>query len=162
MNRTVLFIMVLAAIVTGCRKDTEKDLPPLTQSGENRIACLINGKERIYTGESQVSFSLSFLGDYVSLVGKRAFLLPDRDIEICFESDSIMPNVVYQGFEAQNCTTTYEHGDELYKANPYDGYNWLMFTRLDTAVAAGIFQFRCIGPDGDMVNVTSGRFDIAR
>ena len=157
------------AALNGCKKPDETphepELPPLTQDGRNVLACRVNGIVHVYSGKHTLGdpngvFYHRYV-DEILLSADEADLSDAVRISL-FEPNTIVANSTYVFSTKTNSCYALYYSDE---ANPYfitkNSSGWVRFTRIDSAIAAGTFEFIAYF-ENDSVNVTEGRFDIAR
>jgi len=163
---SVLFIIILPAVLSTCREDDE--LPPLTIEGRNTFGCLVNGKLWLAEGSAFASsthaeiyrtvdtLAVNIYGNGISQTTMFMSIIASPDLKInqpyYFANSDKCCGIQYLDFSgAVSCA--YEM--------PIGGH--ITFSRWDEAKAilAGTFQFiaesdECPGT----VVITEGRFDI--
>ena len=151
---------------------SDRDLPPLTHTGENMMACRVNGQVIIasentsdMSNPSTVKYSSSPDNDLVYIGG--VFVSPRYDIEISFRyADTlgvypILDKYPYFGYFwdytkaiSPNDSNQFQP-DRTHKGTITVSYN-------DGNIIAGTFAFDAVNRKGKVVHITDGRFDIVR
>lgn len=161
-------VAVLFAISCNKQDDTpqEPELPALTQEGKNILACRVNGVTHVYSGKgsfgNENGVSYFRYPNNILLYADEDALASELEIII---NDS--PSVIRRNTTYFFSTETSDHQARYFSdaANPYfitrNGSGWIRFVRVDSAIAAGTFEFTAYF-NNDSVKITEGRFDIAR
>jgi hypothetical protein len=151
-----------------CTKDsTPKDpvdaLPPITQTGENTFACLINGKPFFSSSERFASYvfnTLSIGGSRRDDLGLRSILIGGLDIDGGVAEGEFLLQLEKSG----NYDGMYLIGGGLHlKAVTTDETpGQLTITRFDLEefIVSGTFEFTAISEQGEEYHITHGRFDL--
>jgi hypothetical protein len=151
-----------------CTKDsTPKDpvdtLPPITQTGEDTFACLINGKPFFSSSERFASYvfnTLSIGGSRRDDLGLRSILIGGLDIEGGVTEGSFpLKNRISDGYSAEY----FIDGGLTLDARTQDAAPGLLtITRFDLEefIVSGTFEFSVKDNDGNTLNFTDGRFDL--
>ena len=176
MKYSLLALLVLTAFVTSCaKKSTEPitpgpKMPKATQTGQNIVACRVNGNIQIYTGpqtyldEDGVSFGMySDMGDLYVSINASGSQKYDDDIylDVYDTSISINTDSRFSSTEIDKVQGEYikqiDGLSTIYRSK--EGGGVIRFTRYDNEVVAGTFSFAAYKAD-EKVNVTEGFFDI--
>lgn len=166
--------LILASILTLCFfscKDRESDpnvLPEATQSGKNTAGALVDGKVWIATTEF-----IYPKGTYCENFGNKTKIALDLRQIKNKGSNSIEIIAVIEGFELNKTYTISENPEVGYNFANYTNGNGVSFltnpnytgkikiTRLDlqNQIVSGTFEFKAVDDNGNIVNITDGRFD---
>jgi len=172
-RRVYYLLSFVAAVVflTSCNKSNKNpDLPLPTMEGKNTMGCYVNGVVHSYSGEVTylsadgvrfIDYTTNYQHYWIrgGPLGNKA----NGTIYMYAYSDSLQPHIIYDIYGASGATSFHRKLPTVqFSVKPNDPFNFVFFTRLDHAVAAGRFQFRAYSDEGDSVYVTLGRFDIAR
>jgi len=171
-TRILYLLSLCLLIMISCSKDsTPKDpvdtLPPITQTGEDTFACLINGKpffssreRRAFYTISNGAYTLGISGSRNDDIGFRSILLAGLDIEGGVkEGDYLLKSEKSGNFDA----TYLIGGGLILKTNTTDETPGLLrITRFDLEefIVSGTFEFSVKDNDGNTLNFTHGRFDL--
>lgn len=150
----------------------DRELPPLTHTGENVMACKVNGQVIIASENANdianaaaVKFSSSPDNDLVYIGG--VFVSPRYDIEISFKySDTlgvypIIDKYPYFGyFWDYTKAISPNDSNQFQPDKTHTGSVHVMYN--DGNIIAGTFAFDGINRKGKVVHITEGRFDITR
>ena len=166
--RILITTLTAFLLFSACKKDKNKNgdtPPPQTQNGANILSCKVDGVwhnyngKRTYMHDDGVDFNIygSANGFYAQIyVDKTEY--NDFIIIRVFEQNPEVGKVYELSSESQNMAD-YIKGSADYYAPLKSGQ--IIFTRCDSAVAAGTFYFTAVR-DSNKVVVTEGFFDIAR
>lgn len=170
MKKLLITLYVLA--LCACSKDDKPidpvdTLPPITQTGENTFACLINGKpffsssnRRAFYTYADGAYTLGISGSRTDAIGLRSILIAGLDIEGGVKEGEYPLRMEKSG----NFDATYLIGGGLdLKANTTDENPGLLtITRFDLNefIVSGTFEFSVKDDDGNVLNFTDGRFDL--
>jgi hypothetical protein len=154
------------------RIKSDRDLPPLTHTGENIMACKINGQVIIAAENSSdisnpaaVKFSSAPDNELVYIGG--VFVSPRYDIEISFRyGDSlgvypIIDKYPYFGY-FWDYTKAISPNDSNQFQPDKTHTGSINITYNDGNIIAGTFAFDAVNRKGKVVHVTDGRFDITK
>ena len=146
----------------------EKELPPLTHTGENMMACKINGKviiagQNLTNAAGVVNFSSSPDKDllYISC----EITSPHYEIELSIDYDDTL------GVYPIICSYPYfgYFWDYTHSISPNDSNQFqpdishpgsVTVTYNDGNIIAGTFAMEAVNRQGKVVHLTDGRFDI--
>jgi hypothetical protein len=165
MKKVLITLYILA--LSGCSKeeapkDPVDSLPPITQTGENTFACLINGKpffssyrrRAIYSGTS-----MTISGSRRDDIGLRSVSLQAFDVELIGEGTYLL-----QSKKGGNFTGIYlvDGGLTIDTSTKDDFPGILIITRLDLDefIISGTFKFTVEDDSGNLYEITDGRFDL--
>ncbi|MGN6567426.1 MAG: hypothetical protein ACTHJ0_05720 [Flavipsychrobacter sp.] len=174
--KNYILIPLVILLFSACHKsDSQAPVLKPTQTGQNIIAFTVNGQQHTYTGVPSyflpgITFSImgsinsGMLIDMIGVAGKAS---PFQD---AFEFVVNIPHFsLYQKYPVGNNYPYYQSQYQIKDANsqehfyyPDSSKSWLTFTRLDSLVAAGTFEYYGIGNNGQTVILTDGFFDMAR
>ena len=150
----------------------DRELPPITHTGENVMACRVNGLVIIASENSDdmasastVKFSYAPDNELVYIAG--VFVSPRYDLEISFKYEDtlgvypIIDKYPYFGYFwdytkaiSPNDSNQF-HPDKTHTGSVHVLYN-------DGKIISGTFAFDGINGKGKVVHITDGRFDIAK
>ena len=170
MKKLIPWLLLLMLAVSACKKknaDPEPDLPPETQIGADTFGCYING----VPWKAQESNPSGFFGRSLITLdqsgGNGWFVLTGNDFIkkawIQLASTQVLGIGTYS-LKKGIGSVTYSSREEGYfgtrEAQEVDGE--LVVTRFDPSnrIFSGRFRFKLTMPDGKIIDVTSGRFDI--
>ncbi len=164
-----LYILILSLFfLTGCKENSNIQLPPATQTGKGILGCLVNGEVFIAQG--------GFIGgvdDLTISVAKDVFALGGTALGSDTEIDGNLYLQFYDNYNIYNQKTfplinktdrvgmfrnsadkTFTTGEDRYIGE-------LIITKLDTAnhIVSGTFWFDAVSEDGEVIEVREGRFD---
>ena len=162
-------LLILASFI---KIGGERDLPPITHTGENVMACRVNGKVIIASENSDdmasastVKFSYSPDNELLYIAG--VFASPRYDVEISFKYEDslgvypILNQYPYFGYFwdytksiSPNDSNQF-HPDKVHTGSVNVLYN-------DGKIISGTFAFDGVNRKGKVVHITDGRFDIAK
>ncbi|WP_306013148.1 MULTISPECIES: DUF6252 family protein [unclassified Allomuricauda] len=170
MKKVLIALYVLT--LSGCSKeeapkDPVDSLPPITQTGENTFACLINGKPFFSSSGRRASYvaadgayTLSISGWRNDDIGLRSILLAGLDIE-----EGVQPGTYpLKSEKSGNYDATYliDGGITLKVSTTDNAPGLLTITRFDLEefIVSGTFEFSVKDDEGNTLNFTDGRFDL--
>ena len=163
-----LYILTLCA----CSKDDKPvdpvdTLPPITQTGENTFACLINGKpffsssnRRAFYTYADGAYTLGISGSRTDAIGLRSINLVALDmLDGVTEGSFQLTTRGSNGFSARY---TIDGGLVLDVGTTDENPGQLTITRFDLNefIVSGTFEFSVKDEDGNVLNFTDGRFDL--
>ncbi|MFN3136971.1 MAG: DUF6252 family protein [Allomuricauda sp.] len=170
MKKVLIALYILA--LSGCSKDeAPKDpvdsLPPITQTGENTFACLINGKpffssreRRAFYTVADGAYTLGISGSRTDDMGLRSINLVALDIiNGVTEGSFPLTARASNGFSARY---TIGGGITLDTGTTDETPGLLTITRFDLEefIVSGTFEFSVKDDEGNTLNFTDGRFDL--
>jgi len=171
-TRTLYLLALCLLTIISCTKDsTPKDpvdtLPPITQTGENTFACLINGKPFFSTYKKRASYTISKGGYTIALSGSRQ---DDEGIKtvslVGLDIEDAVSEMQYK-LESENSGhfygryAIYDIGVKSYATtdeNP--GLLTITALNLEDGFISGVFEFIAEDEHGNTLNFTHGRFDL--
>ena len=148
-----------------------RELPPITHTGENMMACRVNGKVVVASESgddlgsgSSVRFNESETNElgYITCT----FISPRYDIELSFDYDDTLgtypiidhyPRFGY--FWDYTRSLSPNDSNQFQPDDTHTGSVTVLYK--DNKVIAGTFAFDAINRKGKVVHITDGRFDIA-
>lgn len=169
-------IFIVISLLISCKQPIDY-LTPVTQTGQNTLSFLIDGKPYIPQGSSQLlSHNNAVRGGLYSSDSK-----PGRSIYFSTYSSTdnngsisvnlgdykIGMNYVNNGdvstgnLIGRQYYATYTRGNShFFSSSTYPG--WVNITRADTSsgIVAGTFEFILADTSGNTVTITNGRFDL--
>ena len=142
-------------------------LPPITQTGENTFACLINGKPFFSSRERRAfytfadgAYTLGISGSRTDDIGLRSILLAGIDIKEGVQIGTYL----LESEKSGNFDATYLiDGGMTLKASTTDNTpGVLKITRFDLQefIVSGTFEFTVEDDEGNVYEITNGRFDL--
>ncbi|WP_306013149.1 MULTISPECIES: hypothetical protein [unclassified Allomuricauda] len=169
MKKVLIALYILA--LSGCSqdeapKDPVDSLPPITQTGENTFACLINGKPFFSSKERRASYTVAngayTFGVYGSRrdeIGLRTVSLQGIDVDPLKEGTYTLKSEIsgnFSGLYGIDGGLTLDTGTT--DANP----GLLTITRFDLVefIVSGTFEFTVEDDSGNLYEITDGRFDL--
>jgi hypothetical protein len=172
--RRIIIVLFACSLVCGCKKkiDAGPSMPSPTQTGQNIIACKVNGKTIIYSGiptylnDVGVRFGKYKMDNGIALnvEGHETEGHDDNLTLLIYELDPTVNGQYTFSTEITNDYAQYYTGEgfanDTYKTKNGSGY--MKFTRYDSTVVAGTFEFTAYNPNGAKVEITEGFFDIKR
>ena len=142
-------------------------LPPITQTGENTFACLVNGKPFFSSRERRAfytfadgAYTLGISGSRTDDIGLRSVNLVALDIvEGVTEGSFPLTTRASNGYSARY---TVGGGLTLDTGTTDNTPGVLKITRFDLQefIVSGTFEFSVKDNDGNTLNFTEGRFDL--
>ena len=168
--KTKLFLLILFSLSVLACKERDADpnvLPAATQTGANTAGCLVDGKVWVAT-----TYYLYPPGTYCENIGNKTKITLDLRQNKNSGSNSFDINMFIENLELNKTYTLSENSDIGYNAIYTDNnlvsyhtniiYNGkLKITRLDiqNQIISGTFEFKAVDNNGNVVNITDGRFD---
>jgi len=163
----ITFLPFYFLAINACSNDDKPEnpvdaLPPITQTGENTFACLVNGKpffssykrRAIYSGNS-----ISISGSRQDDIGLRSVSIQGFDIEIIDEGEYLL-----QSEQSGNLFGIYliDGGLTLDARTSDETPGVLNITRFDLQefIVSGTFEFTVEDDEGNVYEITDGRFDL--
>ena len=157
------YMLTLVACSNDDKPENPVDaLPPITQTGENTFACLINGKPFFSSFKRRATYS----GNSISISGSRRDELGLRSVSIQGFDIQIIEgeNYMLKSSESGNFTGIYliDGGLTLDTGTTDETPGLLTITRFDLEefIVSGTFEFSVIDDEGNTLNFTDGRFDL--
>jgi hypothetical protein len=169
--KNLLFLALLSiGLLSSCKDDNQDStvLPEATQSGKNTAGAIINGKVWVATTKK-----INQPGTYCENSGNRTNItLELRQIENQGRN-SISITAIIEDLELNKIYPLSEDPDTGYKFAIYTDNNLVNYgtnstntgtikiTRLDLQnhIVSGIFEFKAVNNNGNVITVTEGRFD---
>jgi len=166
---TILPFYFLA--INACSKDDKPEnpvdaLPPITQTGENTFACLINGKPFFSSSDRRASYTFAdgaytfgVSGSRHDDIGLRTVSIQGIDVEPLAEGTYILKSEISGNFSA---IYIIGRGLVLDTGTTDKTPGLLTITRFDLQefIVSGTFEFSVKDGDGNTLNFTDGRFDL--
>ena len=177
-----MFLRCLLVLVTGLLLGTcsqQEPLPKDTQTGQNTLGCLINGKAYIPDGGKPFSGIKPVNGGFLQMYNpirlginvrcysqdKQRLTLYLNDYKLgkhpLNRNPGTIPAALYATLDA-NDYGLYEssEGDAHATSSVHTGYINLTKADTTTGIVSGTFEFQAATLDGKTVYVTNGRFDV--
>ncbi|NAY90638.1 hypothetical protein GTQ34_01790 [Muricauda sp. JGD-17] len=137
-------------------------LPPITQTGENTFACLINGKPFFSSYKRSASYSGNSFGVRGSRrddLGLRTVSIRGLDIEPISEGKYLLQS---EGNGKISGIYLIGGGLTLDAVTTDEAPGLLTITRFDLEefIVSGTFEFTVVDDDGNLYEITDGRFDL--
>ncbi|NAY90636.1 hypothetical protein GTQ34_01780 [Muricauda sp. JGD-17] len=170
MKKLLIALYILS--LSGCSNDDKPEnpvdaLPPITQTGENTFACLINGKpffpssdRRAFYTIGNGAYTLSISGSRNDNQGLRTIQLSALDIEGGVnEGEYPLTTRASGGYSAEYFI---DGGLTLDARTTDENPGILTITRFDLEefIVSGTFEFSVKDKVGNILNFTDGRFDL--
>ena len=165
-------IALMLVFTSFARIGGDKDLPPITHTGENVMACRVNGHVIIAAENSAdianpttVRFSSAPDNELIYIGG--VFISPRYDIEISFKYQDtlgvypIIDKYPYFGyFWDYTKSVSANDSNQFFPDKVHTGSINVLYN--DGNIISGTFAFDGINRKGKVVHITDGRFDIAK
>ena len=162
------YLLTLVACSNDDKPENPVDsLPPITQTGENTFACLINGKPFFSSSGRRASYTfadgaytLSISGWRNDDIGLRSILLSCLDINGGVKEGAFpLTTRISDGYSARY---TIGGGLTLDTGTKDENPGLLTITRFDLEefIVSGTFEFSVKDEEGNTLNFTDGRFDL--
>ncbi|MBO0329557.1 hypothetical protein [[Muricauda] lutisoli] len=163
-----LFLLTFISCSNDDKPENPVDaLPPITQTGENTFACLINGKpffssrdRRAFYTYADGAYTLSISGSRYDDIGLRSIHLSGLDI-VNGVTEGLHPLKARMsgGYSAEYLIGG---GITLDTGTTDDAPGLLTITRFDLQefIVSGTFEFSVKDKEGNTLNFTDGRFDL--
>ncbi|MBO0934120.1 DUF6252 family protein [Fibrella aquatilis] len=174
---TNLLLIATVLLFSTCQK--EDPLPQSTQTGQNTLGCLIDGKAYIPDGGKPFSGIKPVNGGFLQMYNPLRLGINVR----CYSQDKKRLSLYLNNYKLGNHALNQNPGSVpaalyaalnpkdygLYESSEGDVYatsskytGWISLTKADTitGVVAGTFEFQAATLDGKTVSVTNGRFDV--
>ena len=171
MKKLLITLCLLA--VNACNNTDDKPvnpvdtLPPITQTGEDTFACLINGKPFFSSTDRSAfytyadgAYTLGISGTRNDDIGLRSILLAGIDIKEGIKEGIYPLNSENSGsFDA---TYLIDGGVTLNSSTTDEAPGILTITRFDREefIVSGTFEFTVVDDEGNKYEITEGRFDL--
>ncbi len=166
---SIAFLLFFTSFI---KVKSDRDLPPITHTGENIMACRVNGQVIIAAENSSdisnpaaVKFSSAPDNELVYISG--TFVSPRYDIEISFKyADSlgvypIIDKYPYFGyFWDYTKAISPNDSNQFQPDKTHTGSVNVIYN--DGNIISGTFAFDGINRKGKVVHITDGRFDITK
>jgi len=161
------YLLTLVACSNDDKPENPVDaLPPITQTGENTFACLINGKPFFSSKDRRASYTVAngayTFGVYGSRhddIGLRTVSIQGIDVEPLVEGTYVLKSE-----KSGNFSAIYGIGGGLTldTGTTDEAPGLLTITRFDLEefIVSGTFEFSVIDDEGNTLNFTDGRFDL--
>ena len=170
-----LIVPVIILLFAACKKaDTGVPMPPFTHTGQDILACKINGTVMIAKGGKGMSFFPSDIvyisqdtQKHVTIDGKNTTSTGD-EILMSFYYDRLQNVHTINLFASGSTQASYYNNYKsvngtcfCYHSTPVNGGS-LTIDYDDGITIAGRFAFDAADSSGNIVHITEGQFDIAR
>ena len=168
----ITFLTFYLLTLVACSNDDKPEnpvdaLPPITQTGENTFACLINGKPFFSSSDRRASYTFADGAYTLGMSGSRSddgiiktVSLVGLDIEQSVkETEYLLKSDVSGNFFGRYAI--YNLGVEAYVT--YDqapGVLKISKLNLKDGFISGTFEFTAQDEEGNTLNFTDGRFDL--
>jgi hypothetical protein len=178
-NLSLIFLTFL--MLAGCDKknDENNQLPPLTTTGANTAGCLVNGRVFIPRGSSQFGSTLSCFyqkdqdGFHLGLSIVEKSPSESKLVNISLNPQQLAENTTYNLAAIINGTSNYasNFGEFIIYNNETSDIRYnttaiivgeIKIIKLNTQqrIISGTFWYDAINPQGDIVKIRDGRFDM--
>lgn len=154
--KTFFYLLILSqlCLASACTKDNMDELPPATQVGANTFGCKINGVVYSCTGLKNPNSILTMEGIYyfeeINYAHITALIYKPEKRNF-FDFDFDFKTGIYRNGIKVNT------GNILLNSDSY-----VMITNYTTDIISGTFQMDVEFDDGEIWNITDGRFDIKK
>ena len=183
--KKIFLLFAVAILMIACNKDDEapqptpepteiEKLPPATQTGANKVGCLLNGKAFLpvgsltgssnpYCGYYHDEFALVFRivknNDNITGNGTEAVALYSSNVILEEDTKYILKDYA-QNHSANYSISIYPNVNNYETNNGYTGE--LHITKLDKEknIISGTFWFDAVNEQGKKVEIREGRFDM--
>ena len=172
-NHFTLSLLLFLAMFSCSKKDTCEDpvdcLPPITQTGEGTIGCLINGEPftpggHQLAGPTQQAFYQYVDGGYhfgLSAIDRREKI--NKTISVFLRKQIVEEGKVYLLNEANQDSNFGEYtiGVARFRTNK-EFTGEIKFLKFDdvNGIVSGTFWFDAVNEEGEVVEIREGRFDM--
>ena len=167
----ITFLTFYLLTLVACSNDDKPEnpvdaLPPITQTGENTFACLINGKPFFSSKDRRASYTVAngayTFGVYGSRrdeIGLRTVSIQGIDVDPLKEGTYTLKSEISGNFSA---IYLIGGGITLDTGTTDENPGLLTITRFDLEefIVSGTFEFSVIDDEGNTLNFTDGRFDL--
>jgi len=168
----IIFLPFYFLAINACSNDDKPEnpvdaLPPITQTGENTFACLVNGKPFFSSRERRAfytfadgAYTLGISGSRTDDIGLRSVNLVALDIvEGVTEGSFPLTTRASNGYSARY---TVGGGIDLDVGTTDEAPGVLNITRFDLQefIVSGTFEFTVEDDEGNVYEITDGRFDL--
>jgi Family of unknown function (DUF6252) len=167
-------ILVISGLFLTCKQPVDF-LPPATQTGQNTLGCLIDGKPHIPDGGPAFSGTRPIVGGRTGRFhgpgsGFIIYTFSRSEQYLHLYLDDCAPgmHLLNTGDPAVGVVTGRLHRGQY--SSVQRGYlltstkhtGWVNLTKVDTVsgVVSGTFEFTAANPAGETVSITNGRFDL--
>nr|WP_321412294.1 hypothetical protein [uncultured Allomuricauda sp.] len=170
MKKLLITLCLLA--VNACSNNDDKPLnpvdtlPPITQTGEDTFACLINGKPFFSSKDRRASYTFTDGAYTLGVSGSRNDEIGLRTISIQGIDVAPLNEGIYnlESEKSGNFSGLYGiDGGLLLDVGTSDNLpGTLTITRfdLDEFIVSGTFEFTVVDDEGNKYEITEGRFDL--
>ncbi len=176
--QSIIIIFFALLVLTSCSKDDiikpQTELPPITQTGENTVGCLVDGEVFLPKGSNPLGNPI-ITCLYQNINGNFEFGLsfsnnktnPLRSIHILSNKIELMENKTYQLKDEEPENSVF--ANYLLGGGLYGGYvttnlasGELTITKLvpTKSIISGTFWFDAVNSNGEKVEIREGRFDM--
>ena len=172
------YLIIFAALLLGiaaCDKKQKDNYPAVTNEGKNIWACKINGSPLIYKGKPTFGnengvFATAFTSGSatdLTLYGSLTNGPTDKTAQSIEFSTSLIQIGEKVFFAVDSCSYYYIDDNDQLNTKAYISYyhsGWVRFERFDSQIISGEFELKVVRESNntDTLNITQGRFDIAR
>ncbi len=162
----ILLVLLISTLNACSKNDQPKDpvdtLPPITQTGEDTFACLINGKPFFSSRNRGASFyngSLGISGSRRDEQGIRSIVMYGWEVGTIKAGTFPLKSEEIGNFSANYLI---DGGLSLDATTIDSASGHLNITRFDPKelIVSGTFEFTVLDNDGNPLNFTDGRFDL--
>lgn len=170
--KKLLFLLFSFALLWSCkeRDQDSETLPAATQSGANTGGALINGKvwvakielPSISGGNNTLYHTSPALGQYMLDIHLRNVTNTSGDnIKIFITSNEDITLNTYQLVSDTDNTGIYSNSANYPFYTNATNTGTITITKFDKAnqIVSGTFNFKAINSNGEIINITEGRFD---
>ena len=186
--KKIFLLFAAALLIIACNKDDEapqptpepteiEKLPPATQTGANKVGCLLNGRAFLPSGTRPgggnpnpycayyhdnfvLALSIVKSENNTSMLGSETIALYTSDV-ILKEGETYLLKV-----STSNHSAIYTHYNNIVNPDGYETNNEnigeLHITKLDKEnnIISGTFWFDAVNEQGKKVEIRDGRFDM--
>ena len=181
--KNLILILLTTFSLSCCNKDEDKtpieQLPPATTTGANSAGCLVNGVAFLPKGSSQFGPTLSCFYQQLQDGYHLGLGIADKSngnikaVNISLNPNELTENTTYHLVAIVNGSANYNsnfgeytiysnitNDNKFTTTNTYIGE--LKITKLNTQqrIVSGTFWYDAINPQGDIVKIREGRFDM--
>jgi hypothetical protein len=174
MKMCLLILLSLAPLLLTCTP--ENVLPETTQTGQNTLGCLIDGKPHIpdgggaFSGLKPVYGGLSGIRSTPYRVGVYVYTYAKdkQRIELFINDYKLGPHLLNKDTQTMPANIAPQdyglyqsaEGDTYVTSSRFTGQITILKADTATGIVAGTFEFTAATPTGRTVTISQGRFDV--
>jgi len=170
MKHKQLFGLIIGALLlcsASCKKnDTEPQLPPVTQTGENTFGCLVNGEVWLpqkgmmvppYGTSNNQNLDKRWMIDCVNQYGTILLTICQDSV---LNGSSTFSNEDLCSFAKFIDRSTDESLNYITDGDTFNGKVTILKFDTEEEIIAGTFWFDAVSDNGQQIQIRDGRFDL--